>query len=227
MALAGNIPHLKTVLSVHKWVFCLSAKVKCIVLTHLGSSVRCCILTGKERKRIWFSHSVIWKSFFLCTETRVLQDTGPPVWHPAWGSQEGEWLALLRPYRCLLGIQTFTSCPMGCQWDGPKSFSARLVSLNFTESAKRSFIIWKLSSWMYCQEVTGKSPSTSVSEPRTGLHCWELQGLKILGIALRSAWERALHPSVENNVRTASYPLSHNVCSGPQRVSRLRAQMTT
>lgn len=64
-------------------------------------------------------------------------------------------------------------------------------------------------------------------EPGTGPHCWELQGRKILGTALRSAGERALHPSVENNVRTASYPLSHNVCSGPQRVSRLRAQMTT
>lgn len=69
--------------------FCLSAKVKCIVLTHLGSWVQCCILTGKERKRIWFSLSVIWKSFFLCTETRVLQDTGPPVWHPARGFPGG------------------------------------------------------------------------------------------------------------------------------------------
>lgn len=64
----------------------------------------------------------------------------------------------------------------------------------------------------FCQ---GKSPSIPVSEPWTGPHCWEPQGIEIVGIALCSAWERALRPSGEDNVGTASYPLSHSVCSGP------------
>lgn len=232
MSLAWNIPQWKMISSDDAWLFCLSFKVKCInVHIPLGfMSSMLCPDSESERENLLLLLSnlkdllsVHWdKSSTRHRASCLMSCSGfPGPVLLTWG-----WLARSSPYSCSLCIQTLTSCPVGCQWGGPQPFSARLVSLSFTGSASHSFIIRNSSSWMHCQELTGKSSSTSVSEPWTGPHCWKLQGMKILGIALHSAWERALHPCIENNVRTASYPLNHSVCSGPQRVSSLRAQMT-
>ena len=88
------------------------------------------------------------------------------------------------------------------------------ASLGCTGSSSHCpFITLKPSFGCFMLWASEEAPSASVSS-QDGSHCRQRQGVKILGVASRFAWERAPHPSAGNNVGTVSCPPSHSICPG-------------